>query len=32
MDGVKKTFDNWAQKRKIELMEKEHGNNIPKIL
>ncbi|HJJ22398.1 MAG TPA: class I SAM-dependent methyltransferase [Nitrosopumilus sp.] len=32
MDEVKKTFDIWAQNGRAELMEKEHGNNVSKIL
>ncbi len=32
MNGVKKTFDKWAQNGKAELMETEHGNNVSKFL
>ncbi|MBL7002020.1 MAG: class I SAM-dependent methyltransferase [Nitrosopumilus sp.] len=32
MDGVRKTFDIWAQNGRAELMEKEHGDNVSKIL
>jgi len=32
MDGVKKTFDEWAQNGRAELMEKEHGKNVSKFL
>ena len=32
MDGVKKTFDKWAQNGRAELMEKEHENNVSKFL
>ena len=31
MDGVRKTFDKWAQNGRAELMEKEHGKNVSKI-
>ena len=31
MDGVRKTFDKWAQNGKAELMEKEHSNNVSKF-
>ena len=32
MDLVRKTFDEWAQNGKAELMEKEHGKNVSKFL
>ena len=32
MDGVKKTFDKWAQNGRAELMEIEHGENVEKFL
>ncbi|MFQ5497540.1 MAG: class I SAM-dependent methyltransferase [Nitrosopumilus sp.] len=32
MDGVKKTFDSWAQNGRAELMEIEHGKNVSKFL
>ncbi len=32
MNGVKKTFDKWAQNGRAELMENEHGNNVSKFL
>nr|AIF12627.1 methyltransferase type 11 [uncultured marine thaumarchaeote KM3_56_F06] len=32
MDGVKKTFDKWAQNGRAELMEIEHGKNVVKFL
>ena len=32
MNGVKKTFDKWAQNGRAELMENEHGNNVLKFL
>jgi SAM-dependent methyltransferase len=32
MDGVRKTFDVWAQNGRAELMEKEHGKNVSKFL
>jgi len=32
MDGVRKTFDKWAQNGKAELMEIEHGGNVSKFL
>jgi hypothetical protein len=32
MDGVRKTFDEWAQNGRPELMEKEHGKNVSKFL
>jgi len=32
MDGVRKTFDKWAQNGRAELMETEHKNNVSKIL
>ena len=32
MDGVRKTFDKWAQNGRAELMEEEHGGNVLKIL
>jgi len=32
MDGVRKTFDEWAQNGRAELMEKEHGKNVSKFL
>ena len=32
MDGVRKTFDKWAQNGRAELMEEEHGKNVLKIL
>jgi len=32
MDGVKKTFDKWAQNGRAELMEAEHGKNVSKFL
>ena len=32
MDGVKKTFDKWAQNGRAELMEVEHGKNVSKFL
>jgi len=32
MDKVKKTFDEWAQNGRAELMEKEHGKNVSKFL
>ena len=32
MDPVKKTFDEWAQNGKAELMEREHGKNVEKFL
>jgi len=32
MDLVRKTFDEWAQNGKAELMEQEHGKNVSKFL
>lgn len=32
MDGVRKTFDEWAQNGRAELMEIEHGKNVVKFL
>jgi ubiquinone/menaquinone biosynthesis C-methylase UbiE len=32
MDGVRKTFDKWAQNGRAELMEEEHGGNVSKFL
>ena len=32
MDGVRKTFDKWAQNGRAELMEIEHGGNVSKFL
>ena len=32
MDGVRKTFDKWAQNGRAELMEIEHGKNVLKFL
>jgi len=32
MDGVRKTFDKWAQNGRAELMEMEHGKNVTKFL
>ena len=32
MDGIRKTFDEWAQNGKAELMEEEHGKNVLKFL
>ena len=32
MDGVRKTFDSWAQNGRAELMEIEHGKNVLKFL
>ena len=32
MDGVRKTFDKWAQNGRDELMEIEHGANVSKFL
>lgn len=32
MDGVRKTFDKWAQNGRAELMETEHGKNVSKFL
>ena len=32
MDGVRKTFDEWAQNGKAESMETEHGKNVLKFL
>ena len=32
MDPVRKTFDEWAQNGRAELMEKEHGKNVSKFL
>ena len=32
MDGVRKTFDEWAQNGKAELMEIEHGGNVLNFL
>ena len=32
MDGVRKTFDDWAQNGRAELMETEHGKNVVKFL
>ena len=32
MDGVRKTFDEWAQNGRAELMEIEHGRNVLKFL
>lgn len=32
MDGVRKTFDKWAQNGRAELMEDEHGKNVLKFL
>jgi ubiquinone/menaquinone biosynthesis C-methylase UbiE len=32
MDGVRKTFDEWAQNGKAEAMEIEHGGNVLKFL
>ncbi len=32
MNGVKKTFDKWAQNGRAELMENEHANNVSKFL
>jgi len=31
MNGVKKTFDKWAQNGRADLMETEHGNNVSKF-
>ena len=31
MNGIKKTFDKWAQNGRAELMENEHGNNVTKF-
>jgi hypothetical protein len=28
MDPVRKTFDEWAQNGRAELMEQEHGKNV----
>ncbi len=32
VDIVRKTFDEWAQNGRAELMEKEHGKNVSKFL
>ncbi|MDH3311970.1 MAG: class I SAM-dependent methyltransferase [Nitrosopumilus sp.] len=32
MNGVRKTFDEWAQNGRAELMELEHGKNVSKFL
>ncbi len=32
MDQVRKTFDQWAQNGRADLMEKEHGKNVLKFL
>jgi len=32
MDGVRKTFDKWAQNGRADLMEIEHGRNVLKFL
>lgn len=32
VDVVRKTFDEWAQNGRAELMEKEHGRNVSKFL
>ena len=32
MDPVRKTFDKWAKNGRADLMEKEHGKNVIKIL
>jgi len=32
VDQVRKTFDEWAQNGRAELMEKEHGKNVSKFL
>ena len=32
MDSVRKTFDEWAQNGRAELMEVEHGKNVSKFL
>ena len=32
MNGVRQTFDKWAQNGRAELMEKEHDNNVSKFL
>lgn len=32
MDLIRKTFDEWAQNGRAELMEKEHGKNVSKFL
>ena len=32
MDSVRKTFDEWAQNGRAELMEVEHGKNVLKFL
>jgi 2-polyprenyl-3-methyl-5-hydroxy-6-metoxy-1,4-benzoquinol methylase len=32
MDPVRKTFDEWAQNGRAELMEQEHGKNVSKFL
>lgn len=32
MDGVRRTFDKWAQNGRAELMEIEHGKNVLKFL
>ncbi|MBA4451911.1 MAG: class I SAM-dependent methyltransferase [Nitrosopumilaceae archaeon] len=32
VDKVRKTFDEWAQNGRAELMEKEHGTNVSKFL
>lgn len=32
MDPVKKTFDEWAQNGRAELMEREHGKNVQQFL
>ena len=32
MDGVRKTFDKWAQNGKAEEMEEGHGKNVSKFL
>ena len=32
VDKVRKTFDEWAQNGRAELMEKEHGKNVSKFL
>ena len=32
MDPVSKTFDRWAKNGRANLMEKEHGKNVIKIL
>ncbi|MCV0391891.1 MAG: class I SAM-dependent methyltransferase [Nitrosopumilus sp.] len=32
MDGVRKTFDKWAQNGRAEIMEIEHGKNVSRFL